>query len=97
LGLTALLKIDLLLDLALAGKLLMPANIQFVEAGSLGSNAFGAYDSSNGGSLYLDRSLLSEPAKLQAVFNEEMTEGVSDKVNFPTLNRVKLKNTLTTN
>jgi len=28
---------------------------------------------------------------------EEMAEGVCDKVNFPTLNRVKLKNTLTTN
>ncbi|MFK8080641.1 MAG: hypothetical protein AB8B97_10180, partial [Granulosicoccus sp.] len=65
-------KIDQLLDLALAGKLPMPSNIQFVDAGSLGSNAFGAYDSGNGGSLYLDRSLLSDPAKLQSVFNEEM-------------------------
>ena len=50
----------------------MPSNIQFVEAGSLGSGALGAYDASNGGSLYLDRSLLSDPAKLQSVFNEEM-------------------------
>jgi len=28
---------------------------------------------------------------------EELAEGVYDKVNFPTLKRVKLKNTLTTN
>ncbi|MFK8080969.1 MAG: hypothetical protein AB8B97_11845, partial [Granulosicoccus sp.] len=68
----SLAQIDQLLDLALAGKLPMPSTIQFVEAGSLGSGAFGAYDSSNGGSLYLDSSLLSDPAKLQSVFNEEM-------------------------
>ena len=65
-------QIDQLLDLALAGKLPMPSNIQFVETGSLGSGALGAYDASNGGSLYLDRSLLSDPEKLQSVFNEEM-------------------------
>ena len=68
----SLAQIDQLLDLALAGKLPMPSNIQFVEAGSLGSGALGAYDAGNGGSLYLDRSLLSDPAKLQSVFNEEM-------------------------
>lgn len=50
----------------------MPSNIQFVEAGCLGSGALGAYDANNGGSLYLDRSLLSDPEKLQSVFNEEM-------------------------
>ncbi len=65
-------QIDQLLDLALLGKLPMPSNIQFVEAGSLGSGALGAYDANNGGSLYLDRSLLSDPSKLQSVFNEEM-------------------------
>ena len=68
----SLAEIDQLLDLALSGKLPMPSSIQFVEAGSLGSDAFGAYDASNGGSLYLDRSLLSDPEKLQSVFNEEM-------------------------
>ena len=50
----------------------MPSNIQFVEAGSLGSGALGAYDFTNSGSLYLDRSLLSDPVKLPSVFNEEM-------------------------
>ena len=51
----------------------MPASVQFVDAGSLGTDALGAYDSANGGTLYLDRSLLSgDPAKLQSVFNEEM-------------------------
>jgi len=68
----SLAQIDQLLDLALAGKLPMPSTIQFVEAGSLGSGALGAYDASNGGSLYLDRSLLSDPSMLQSVFNEEM-------------------------
>ena len=68
----SLAQIDQLLDLALSGKLPMPSNIQFVEAGSLGSGALGAYDANNGGSLYLDRSLLSDPEKLQSVFNEEM-------------------------
>ena len=48
-------------------------SVQFVDAGSLGAGALGAYDSANGGTLYLDRSLLNgEPAKLQSVFNEEM-------------------------
>ncbi len=65
-------QIDQLLDMALAGKLPMPANIQFVEAGSLGSGALGAYDANNGGSLYLDRSLLSDSGKLESVFNEEI-------------------------
>ena len=68
----SLAQMDQLLDLALSSKLPMPSNIQFVEAGSLGRDALGAYDSSNGGSLYLDRSLLSDPEKLQSVFNEEM-------------------------
>ena len=68
----SLAQIDQLLDMALAGKLPMPANIQFVEAGSLGSGALGAYDANNGGSLYLDRSLLSDSGKLESVFNEEM-------------------------
>jgi len=65
-------ELDQLLDMALAGKLPMPDNIEFVDAGSLGANAKGAYSSENGGTLYLDRSLLSNPDKLQDVFNEEL-------------------------
>ena len=68
----SLVNIDQLLDMALAGKLPMPSNIQFVKAGSLGSGALGAYNASGGGSLYLDSSLSSDPEQLRSVFNEEM-------------------------
>ena len=64
--------LDNLLDLALADELPMPASIQFVDAGALGESSLGAYDSADGGTLFLDRSLLSDPQQLQSVFNEEM-------------------------
>jgi len=64
--------LDALVEQATRGELSLPNQIEFVDAGSLGENAFGAYDANNGGTIYLDRRLLSNPQQLQSVFREEM-------------------------
>ncbi len=56
--------LDALMAKALSGNLPLPANVQFVDAGTLGPNAMGAYDSANGGTLYLDSRLLNDSQAL---------------------------------
>lgn len=54
------------------GDLPLPENVRFVDTGSLGPNALGAYDSANGGTIYLDRNLLNDADALQSVYTEEL-------------------------
>jgi len=46
-------------------------DVQFVDAGTLGGNAYGAYSSEDGGVIYLDRRLSDKQAQLERVFAEE--------------------------
>ena len=62
--------LDAMLTQARQGNLTLPT-VQFVDAGTLGPNAMGAYSAEDGGTIFLDRRLLSDPEQLQAVFTEE--------------------------
>ena len=64
--------LDNMASMAANGKLPLPENVEFVDAGTLGPNALGAYDDANGGTIYLDRSLLSDPKALESVYTEEL-------------------------
>ena len=64
--------LDKMASMAANGKLPMPENVVFVDAGTLGPNALGAYDKANGGTIYLDRSLLNDPKALESVYTEEL-------------------------
>lgn len=65
-------QLDALAASAANGDVPLPENVQFVNPGSLGSTAMGAYDSSNGGTIYLDKRLLNDSEALEAVYTEEM-------------------------
>ena len=62
--------VDALLDAAVAGDLPTP-NVRFVNPGVLGAGALGAYDARDGGTILLDRSLLSDKSALERVYTEE--------------------------
>lgn len=64
--------LDSLVAMAENGELPLPANVRFVDAGTLGANATGAYDGADGGTVYLDRRLLSNPKELESVYTEEL-------------------------
>lgn len=59
-----------LIDTAVEGNLPMP-QVRFVDAGSLGAGAQGAYDPRGGGTILLDHSLLADPVAMERVFIEE--------------------------
>ncbi len=63
--------VDALLDKAIAGELPTP-NVRFVDPGSLGEGALGAYDARDGGMILLGRSLLADKNALERVFTEEV-------------------------
>ena len=65
-------ELDALASMASSGNLPMPQNVKFVDAGTLGPNAMGAYDSTNGGTIYLDSRLLKDGQALEAVYTEEL-------------------------
>ena len=62
--------IDALIDVALAGRLPLPS-VRFFDSGALGAGALGAYDASDGGTILLDRALLSDLVALEAVYTKE--------------------------
>ncbi len=62
--------VNALIDAAVEGSLPMP-QLRFVDAGSLGAGALGAYDPRGGGTILLDRSLLADPVAMERVFTEE--------------------------
>ena len=64
--------LDKMALMAANGNLPLPENVVFVDAGTLGPNALGAYDDANGGTIYLDRSLLNDPKALESVYTEEL-------------------------
>jgi len=45
--------------------------VQFVDAGALSGDAYGAYSRENGGTIFLDRHLVGDKAQLERVFAEE--------------------------
>ncbi len=59
-----------LLELAKQGQFPLPENIQFLDPTTL-QGADGAYSPINGGTLFLDQTLLSNPDRLFQVFTEE--------------------------
>lgn len=59
-----------ILELAKQGQFPLPENIQFLDPTTL-QGADGAYSPVNGGSLFLDQTLLSNPDRLLQVFTEE--------------------------
>lgn len=71
-----------LIDDVLSGKQRMP-DLRFVEADSLGDRALAAYDGRDGGTIYLDRSLLDRPDKLKSVFMEEMGHHIDQTLGGP--------------
>jgi hypothetical protein len=61
---------DHLLDQARRGQFPLPANVRLMDGGALqGKNA--AYSPQDGGTVYLNQSLLADPKGLQEAFNEE--------------------------
>ena len=62
--------VNALIDAARTDRLPVPS-IRFVEPGALGGGAVGAYAADGGGTIWLDRSLMGNPAELDAVFTEE--------------------------
>jgi len=65
-------QIDQLSEQILSGNTPMPANVEVVDAKSLGATHYGAYSTENGGTIYLDARLLNKPHLMQSVFNEEL-------------------------
>ena len=55
-----------------SGDVPMPANIEFVDAESMGPTAYGAYSPENGGTIYLAERLKDKPELMLSVINEEL-------------------------
>ena len=68
--------INALIDAARADTLPVPP-VRFVDEGALGTNAFGAWD---GQTIYLDRSLLNDSARLEHVFVEELGHSLDTRL-----------------
>jgi len=64
-------RINDLVQRLLADGLPRPSDIRFVDAASLGTDVFGAFVDENGGTLLLDRRLITNEEKLLDVFTEE--------------------------
>ena len=75
--------LDKMTAMAANGNLPLPENVVFVDAGTLGATALGAYDNANGGTIYLDRSLLNNPKALQSVYTEELGHHLDAQLGGP--------------
>lgn len=73
-------QLDSLTSMASSGSLPMPQNVRFVDAGTLGPKAMGAYDSDNGGTIYLDSRLLNSKNDLAAIYAEELGHHLDAKL-----------------
>ena len=76
------------------GVLPLPANVRFVDAGTLGANTMSAYDSTNGGTTYIDRRLLNDPTDLESVYTKELGHHLTNLFNAQSVGRSDTLDTL---
>jgi len=55
-------------------------DVRFVDAYTLGGNAYGAYSGDGGGTIFLDRRLLGDQSQLEQVFAEEFAHHIDAEI-----------------